>query len=127
MINESALELRVPVAGNAVLEERLLRSLRTHLAEVEGVNIRITADSEPASGGEKSGSVLGELALAIALVTTGKGTVSVLLESIRAWSAKQHDRIVHLRTKDGAEYRLPPDTDETQRHLVERILENERS
>ncbi|NHD19501.1 MULTISPECIES: hypothetical protein [unclassified Actinopolyspora] len=127
MSSEPALRLRVPADGDSVLEERLVRSLRSELDEVTSVDTRIAADPASAPTGAKAGAALGEIALWVALGTVGKDTVSVVLESIRAWSAKQHDRIVHLRTKDGAEYQLPPDMDETQQHLVNKILENERS
>lgn len=128
MTAEPSLTLWVPTDGNAVLEERFLRSLRADLAELEGVDPEITSDPAPAPTSAKAGSVLGEVALGVVLgTTTGKAAVSVLLESIRAWSAKQHDRIVHVRMEDGSEYRIPPDMDEAQQHLVERLLESDDS
>lgn len=127
MTAEPSLKLWVPADGNTVLEERYLRSLRGELAEVDGVDARIEADATSAPANTKAGSLLGELALWVGMGVAGADTVALLLEGIRAWSAKQHDRIVYVRTKDGSEYQLPPDTDEAQQHLVERILDNERS
>ncbi len=128
MAVEPALKLRVSTDGDAVLEERLLRSLLADLGEVEGVDARMTADTAPTSSGAKAGSALGDAVLWVSLgAAAGKTTADVLLASIRAWSAKQHDRIVRIRTEDGSEYEIPPDVDETQQQLVERILGNERS
>lgn len=127
MAAESTLKLRVSTDGNAVLEERLLRSLRAELGEVEGVDARIAAETAPTSAGAKAGSTLGDAVLWVSLGAAGKATASVLLASIRAWSAKQHDRIVHIRAGDGSQYDIPPDMDEAQQQLVERITGNEPS
>ncbi|MHA6804647.1 hypothetical protein [Salinifilum ghardaiensis] len=125
---EPVLKVSVPEAGDVALEERFLRSLRADLVEVEGLSAQLAADSADAPNNAKAGAALGEVALWVTVGTVvGRGAVSVLLEGIRAWSAKQHDRVVHIRTEDGSEYRLPADMDAAQRHLTERIAENEGS
>jgi hypothetical protein len=119
-------ELAVLADGDALLGERLTRSLRTELATVEGVEVQFSAPGTAIPDGAKTGPVIWDAALWVFLGTTTTATARVLIEKIKAWSAKERNRKVRITDGDRV-IEITGAADETQERIITKFLENGQS
>jgi hypothetical protein len=76
----------------------------------------------PATTGIKGADAVGNLALWVFLGTATKAAAQVVIEQIRAWTARERGRVVRI-TRGNQSVQIPGHPDEAQERLVARFLE----
>lgn len=115
-----AILVEVASDGNTLLRERLTRSLCTELSSLDGVEVAFTEPPEETSGGAKSGPVT-DLALWVAL---GAGTTGrIVVECIKAWSARERNRAVKL-TRGDQTIEISGNPTAGQERIIEKFFES---
>ncbi|MEY8040027.1 hypothetical protein AB8O55_11530 [Saccharopolyspora cebuensis] len=113
-------QVRVLAGGDPLREERLTRSLRDELAELEGVSVGFSSGAA-SSRGSKAGP-LTDLVLAVAVLASSKPLAGVLTTAITEWCARERHRKVRV-TRGDAELEITGSPDADQRQLVREFLE----
>lgn len=112
--------------GNVILRERLTRSLRSELRAVSGVDVEFVLPPQTVFDGSKSGAAIGEAALWVFLTAATRSTARVLIEAIKAWSARERNRTVRITSGDRT-IEIPGSPDEVQERITAEFLEGGRS
>ncbi|MFI0466584.1 hypothetical protein ACH347_21100 [Saccharopolyspora sp. 5N102] len=117
-----AFTLEVVADGNAILGERLTRSLRAELNEIADVEVEF-ADSTTATAAGAKGGLAADLALWVFLGGAGvKALTPVVVAGIKAWSERERNRKVRL-TRGDETLEIQGKPDAAQERIVTKFLE----
>jgi hypothetical protein len=118
--------LAIPTDGDATLAERLCRSLRAELDEINGIDVRFAQSESSVAAGAKSGPAVADAALWLFLGTVTKKSAQVAIAAIKAWSDRHRHQVVRVSSKDGT-FEIPRDIDAIQRAILEKIVDSSSS
>src|ERR1700754_3827578 len=93
--------LQVLSGGDPLQEERLVRSLRDALADLDGVTVGFASERKEAVQGSK-GSIVADLSLWAAVAYSAKPISQLVATAIREWCAKEHHRRVRITRGDSS-------------------------
>nr|WP_157528110.1 hypothetical protein [Kibdelosporangium sp. MJ126-NF4]CTQ91428.1 hypothetical protein [Kibdelosporangium sp. MJ126-NF4] len=116
-------ELTVLVHDDVLVRERLTRSLHTDLDATEGIDVQFSESTTAAPALSKAGGGLWDAALWVFLGSATGATARVVIEAVKAWSAKERNRKVRISDGDRV-VEISGSMDETQERIVTKFLEN---
>lgn len=116
--------LQVLSGGDPLREERLTRSLRDALADLEGVTVRLASGHGQTADGSKGG-VVADLSLWAAVAYSAKPASQLLATAVKEWCAKERHRKVRIVRGDRS-IEIQGHPDEAQERLVHEFLAADR-